>query len=53
MDATDSSVSGPISDFGSTVNEAIMVNGSTGADEAVPSSLSSDGTSFTVAWKSE
>jgi hypothetical protein len=52
-DATDSSVSGPISDFGSTVNEAIMVNGSTGADEAVPSSLSSDGTSFTVAWKSE
>jgi hypothetical protein len=52
-DATDSSVSGPISDFGSAVNEAIMVNGSTGADEAVPSSLSSDGTSFTVAWKSE
>jgi hypothetical protein len=52
-DATDSSVSGPISDFGTAVNEAIMVNGSTGADEAVPSSLSSDGTSFTVAWKSE
>jgi hypothetical protein len=51
-DATDSSVSGPISDFGSAVNESIMVSGS-GADEAVPSSLSSDGTSFTVAWKSE
>jgi hypothetical protein len=51
--ATDSSVSGPISDFGSAVNEAIMVNGSTGADEAVPSALTSDGTSFTVAWDSE
>jgi len=52
-DATDSSVSGPIGDFGSAIQEAIMVNGSTGADEAVPSALSSDGTSFTVAWDSE
>jgi hypothetical protein len=52
-DATDSSTSGAISAFGSTVNEAIMVNGSTGADEAVPSALSSDGTSFTVVWDSE
>jgi hypothetical protein len=52
-DATDSSVSGPISAFGGTVNEAIMVNGTTGADEAVPSALSSDGTSFTVTWDSE
>jgi hypothetical protein len=52
-DATDSTVSGAIGAFGSTVNEAIMVNGSTGADEAVPSSLSSDGTSFTVTWDSE
>ena len=52
-DATDSSVSGAISAFGSAVNEAIMVNGSTGADEAVPSALSSDGTSFTVKWDSE
>jgi hypothetical protein len=52
-DATDSSVSGAISAFGTAVNEAIMVNGSTGADEAVPSSLSSDGTSFTVKWDSE
>jgi hypothetical protein len=52
-DATDSSVSGPISDFGSDVFESIMVNGNTGADEAVPSALSSDGTSFTVKWDSE
>lgn len=52
-DATDSSTSGAISAFGADVNEAIMVNGSTGADEAVPSSLSSDGTSFTVTWDSE
>ena len=52
-DATDSSTSGPINAFGSAVNEAIMVNGTTGADEAVPSGLSSDGSSFTVAWKSE
>jgi Peptidase A4 family len=51
--ATDSSVSGPINNFGTAVNEAIMVNGSTGADEAVPSSLTSDGTSFTVTWDSE
>jgi hypothetical protein len=51
--ATDSSNSGDISSFGSAVNEAIMVNGSTGADEAVPSGLSSDGTSFTVTWDSE
>jgi len=51
--ATDSSISGQISAFGSAVNEAIMVNGTTGADEAVPSALSSDGTSFTVAWDSE
>lgn len=51
--ATDSTITGPISDFGANVNEAIMVNGSSGADEAVPSSLTTDGTSFTVAWKSE
>jgi hypothetical protein len=51
--ATDSGVSGPISDFGSDVNESVMVNGSTGADEAVPTSLTSDGTSFKVKWDSE
>lgn len=52
-DATDSSVSGAIGAFGSNVFESIMVNGSSGADEAVPSGLSSDGTSFTVTWDSE
>ncbi|HTC47150.1 MAG TPA: G1 family glutamic endopeptidase [Candidatus Aquilonibacter sp.] len=51
-DATDSSVSGPISDFGSDVNESVMVS-SSGANEAVPSALTSDGTSFTVTWDSE
>jgi len=50
-DATDSSVIGPINDFGTGVNESIMVS-SSGADEAVPSSLTSDGTSFTVTWDS-
>jgi hypothetical protein len=35
------------------VFESIMVNGSTGADEAVPSGLTSDGTSFDVVWDSE
>ncbi len=52
-DATDSTISGPISAFGSTVEEITMVNGSSGADEAVPSSLTTDGSSFTVVWKSE
>ena len=52
-DATDSTVTGPIGSFGSTVNEAVMVNGSTGANEAVPSGLSTDGSSFTVTWDSE
>ena len=52
-DATDSTVTGPISGFGSNVFESIMVNGSTGADEAVPSALSTDGSSFTVTWDSE
>jgi hypothetical protein len=50
--ATETSKSGPISAFGSGVQEIIMVS-SGGADEAVPSALTSDGTSFTVAWKSE
>jgi hypothetical protein len=50
-DATDSTKSGPIGDF-STVEEITMVS-SRGADEAVPSGLTSDGTSFDVIWKSE
>jgi len=51
-DATDSATSGPINDFGADV-EAITMVSSSGATEAVPSAVSSDGTSFTVAWKSE
>ena len=50
--ATDSSVTGPISDFGTDVYESVMVS-SKGADEAVPSGLSTDGSSFTVKWDSE
>lgn len=42
----------PISIFGSSVEDIVMVT-SGGVDEAVPSSLSSDGSSFTVVWKSE
>jgi len=53
--ATDSTVSGPITDFGSAVQESITTkNGSSGSKEtAVPSALASDGASFTVTWKSE
>jgi hypothetical protein len=51
-DATDSTVSGSINSFGAAVNESIMVS-TKGVDEAVPSSLSSDGSSFTVTWDSE
>ena len=51
-DASSSSVSGQISDFGSSVQEITMVS-SRGADEAVPSSLTADGSSFTVKWDSE
>ena len=39
--------------FGSDVQEIFMVNGSTDVEEAVPSAVSSDGTSFTVSWASE
>ena len=52
-DATASGVSGAIGAFGNNIFESIMVNGSTGADEAVPSGLTSDGTSFSVTWDSE
>jgi hypothetical protein len=51
--ATNSSVTGPISDFGGSVQAITMVNGSNDADEAVPSALTTDGSSFTVIWKSE
>ena len=52
-DATASGVSGAIGAFGNNIFESIMVNGSTGADEAVPSALTSDGSSFSVTWDSE
>ncbi len=42
----------PISSFGGSVQEIVMI-GSGGGNEAVPSALSGDGTSFTVTWYSE
>ena len=48
--ATDSSTSGPISDF--NWEEITMVS-SSGAAEATPSGLTSDGSSFQVTWDSE
>lgn len=50
-DATDSSTSGAIGSF-STQSRIIMAT-SGGTDEAVPSVLTSDGTSFDVVWDSE
>ncbi len=49
--ATVGGVTGYIGSFGSAVQEITMVSGS-GAVKALPSSLSSDGTSFSVTWKS-
>jgi hypothetical protein len=51
-DATAGAISGPISTFGSSVFSITMVS-SGGANEAVPSALTKDGTSFDVVWKSE
>lgn len=53
--ATDSAHSGPITDFGKTVNKSITTkNGSsTSPKTAVPSALAPDGSSFTVTWKAE
>lgn len=49
--ATVGGVSGAIGSFGSSVQSITMVT-SSGAVKASPSSLSSDGTSFSVTWKS-
>jgi hypothetical protein len=49
--ATVSGVTGTISSFGSAVQEITMVS-SSGSTEATPSAISSDGTSFSVAWVS-
>lgn len=51
-DASDASTSGPIEDFGASVQNIVMVNAQ-GGDKAVPSILTSDGTSFSVNWESE
>jgi hypothetical protein len=48
-DAIDATASGPISAFGSRVQASVMV-ASKDVDEAVPSLISTDGTSFTVNW---
>jgi hypothetical protein len=50
--ASDSSVSGPISDFGSNMVKINMVN-SANVTLATPSALTTDGSSFTVTWKHE
>jgi hypothetical protein len=47
--ATDSTVSGPISDFGSTVEKITQVD-DTLFIEARPLALSTDGSSFTSTW---
>jgi hypothetical protein len=47
--ATISGTTGPIGSFGSSVQEITMVS-SSGGTEAQPSALSTDGTSFSVAW---
>ncbi len=49
--ATDSSVSGPISDFGSKMVKINMI--SEGVTYATPSALTTDGSSFIVNWKHE
>lgn len=49
--ATDDRTSGEIHAFGKRVQASTIVN--QGVDDAVPSSLSPDGTSFTVTWKAE
>ena len=50
--ASDSAVTGPISDFGGRVVKITMVDSSS-KKLAVPSALSTDGSSFSVAWKAE
>lgn len=50
-DAKDSTVSGPIKDFGKNVEEIKMVVSKTGPTKAQPTALTTDGTSFKVSWK--
>lgn len=51
-DATDKTISGPISDFGANAKEIRMVT-SSGTTKAQPTALTTDGTSFRVTWKHE
>lgn len=48
--ATDSTITGPIADFGTRVQKITMVS-STGVTRAVPTALTTDGSSFKVTWK--
>jgi len=48
--AKDSTTTGPISDFGTRVQKITMVN-SAGTTKAVPTALTTDGSSFKVIWK--
>jgi hypothetical protein len=51
--ASDSTVTGPISDFGKkNVKEIVMVS-SSDVKESQPTKLTTDGSSFKVSWKSE
>jgi hypothetical protein len=50
--ASDSTITGPVSDFGSKVEEITMAT-SSGVKESVPSALTTDGSSFKVTWKSK
>src|SRR5947209_2586719 len=50
--ATISGTTGAIGSFGANVQVITMVSQSNGATKASPSALSSDGTSFSVTWKS-
>jgi hypothetical protein len=50
--ATGTTITGPISDFGSSVEKITMVS-TADKDEAVPTALTTDGSSFKIAWKSE
>jgi len=51
--AVNSSVTGPISDFGSKVQKITMLADDGITKKAVPSALTTDGSSFKVAWKHE
>jgi hypothetical protein len=50
--AIDGAVTGPISDFGVNVQKITMVTNG-GANKAVPTALTTDGSSFKVTWKHE